>query len=259
MTSDRNFDDLAERFQRNVYGGSKGAIRLAVLGRDIDRAINTLLPGGTLRILDVGAGLGQIGIDLALRGHEVTLSDLSEEMLRRAKMAADNAGVSGDIQWRVGPYQTLLINKEMAASFDLVICHALIEWLADPGQLIEDLKHFCRPDGVLSLTCYNRHALTFRNLIKGNFDYLREDDLVGDKGSLTPMAPQDPLRLKTQLEDAGWQVDFVTGVRVIHDYGQPRGGNLIESELLDMELRYSTEEPFKWLGRYVHFVCRRRR
>jgi len=25
--------------------------------------------------------------------------------------------------------------------------------------------------------------------------------------------------------------------------------------VLDMELRYSSEEPFKWLGRYIHFLA----
>jgi S-adenosylmethionine-dependent methyltransferase len=67
MNRDRNFDDLAERFQRKVYGGLKGEIRLAVLWRDIE----PLLPevnDKPLRILDIGAGLGQLAIRLAKLG-----------------------------------------------------------------------------------------------------------------------------------------------------------------------------------------------
>ena len=33
-SQDRNFDDLAGRFKKNIYGGLKGAVRLAVLQRD---------------------------------------------------------------------------------------------------------------------------------------------------------------------------------------------------------------------------------
>ena len=60
MQQDRNFDDLAERFQRKIYGGLKGEIRLAVLWRDLESEVPALKEGRPLRILDVGAGLGQL-------------------------------------------------------------------------------------------------------------------------------------------------------------------------------------------------------
>ena len=42
MSGDRNFDDLAPRFKRNVYGGLKGELRLRVLQRDFDEFIPQL-------------------------------------------------------------------------------------------------------------------------------------------------------------------------------------------------------------------------
>ena len=50
--SDRHFDELATRFAEKIYGGAKGAIRLAVLQADLKEA----LPERPLRVLDVGAG-----------------------------------------------------------------------------------------------------------------------------------------------------------------------------------------------------------
>lgn len=52
MTDDRHFDALAARFAEKIYGGAKGAIRLAVLQADLGEA----LPERPLRVLDVGAG-----------------------------------------------------------------------------------------------------------------------------------------------------------------------------------------------------------
>ena len=53
---DRHFDQLASRFAEKIYGGAKGAIRLAVLQADLKE----VLPERPLRVLDIGAGLGHI-------------------------------------------------------------------------------------------------------------------------------------------------------------------------------------------------------
>ncbi len=53
--------------------------------------------------------------------------------------------------------------------FDLVLCHAVLEWLAQPQQALHKLFGLIRPGGHLSLMFYNRDALIFRNLIRGNW------------------------------------------------------------------------------------------
>ena len=65
---DRSFDDVADHFEKKVYGGLKGDIRLAILRRDIYEYVDALTEalGRPLRILDVGAGLAQIAIELAV-------------------------------------------------------------------------------------------------------------------------------------------------------------------------------------------------
>ena len=49
---DRHFDALAGRFAEKIYGGAKGAIRLAVLQADLAE----VLQERPLRVLDIGAG-----------------------------------------------------------------------------------------------------------------------------------------------------------------------------------------------------------
>ena len=257
MNSDRNFDDLVERFERNVYGGRKGAVRLAVLNRDIQLAIDAFCEqtGRTcLKVLDVGAGLAQIAIGLALKGHQVTINDLSQKMVAQAKSAAEMQGVIDAIRWIEGPYQSL--PDLLEDKYDLLICHALIEWLAEPGQLIARLTTLVRPGGMLSITCYNRDALVFRNLLKGNFNFVTRGEFKGDTGSLTPLHPQHPGQVQRLLAENGWQIERISGIRVFNDYAQPRGGNLDTDSVLEQELLFSDQEPFKWLGRYVHFLCR---
>ena len=52
MKADRNFDDLAPRFQRKVYGGIKGQIRLAVLEKDLTDPPQQDLRKGEQRVLE---------------------------------------------------------------------------------------------------------------------------------------------------------------------------------------------------------------
>jgi len=92
---DKNFDALAVRFSKRVYGGLKGDIRLAILWRDLESVIARLQQkhGSPLRILDVGSGLSQLAIRLAQAGHKVTVNDVSSVMLAQAKQSACDAGV----------------------------------------------------------------------------------------------------------------------------------------------------------------------
>lgn len=87
---DRNFDDIAEKFSRNIYGTTKGQLRQTILWQDLDKLLAEYA-GQTLRVLDAGGGEGQTAILMAQRGHHVTLCDLSAEMVARAQRAARRA------------------------------------------------------------------------------------------------------------------------------------------------------------------------
>ena len=254
MTQDRNFDDLAERFQRKVYGGLKGEIRLAVLWRDLDQMILSRA-GSSLRVLDIGAGFSQIAIKLAKLGHQVVVNDLSERMLAMARELAETEDVAEKITWHHGPYQEL--EKLEHGSFDLVLSHALLEWLAQPQTLIPTLRRFLDPQGVLSLTFYNYHSLVYRNLIRGNFNMLNKAEFVADPNSLTPGNPLLPKLVQSWLAEAGLEILGTSGIRVFHDYvTTQRGGNAVPEAVIEMELQYSRQEPYVWLGRYIHHLCR---
>jgi S-adenosylmethionine-dependent methyltransferase len=255
MVEDRNFDDLAERFQRKVYGGLKGDIRLAVLWRDLEESLSGDCgdSGIKLRVLDIGAGLAQLSIRLAKLGHHVTVNDISDEMLRIAKVEAKKEEVLDKMEWHHGPLQTFLAGVD--GKFDLIMCHAVVEWLADPEPLLFQLKKCLSPTGSLSFTYYNRHSLEYRNLIRGNFNLLKQERFVPDKGSLTPRNPLYPSQVDQWVNASGLNVKVKSGIRVFHDYvTTPRGGNGVAEDVVEMELRYSQREPYLWLGRYIHLV-----
>lgn len=272
--TDRSFDSIADHFEKKVYGGLKGEIRLAVLRRDIFAysAQMSQSLGRPLRILDVGAGLAQIALELAKQGHSVVINDISENMLEKAKTNANQTDKHLDITWYACPYQALEdklaidntgVEDSITDKFDLILCHALLEWLAEPEAVMDFFDRQLADDGVLSLCFYNPASFDYRNLIMGNFNML--DALVDESGnksdnkkSLTPNHPVAKEEVAAWLQQHDYKIVLESGLRVFHDYAPLKRGGLNDPEaVIRMELRYSQQEPYKWLGRYLHVMATR--
>nr|WP_255771369.1 methyltransferase domain-containing protein [Microbulbifer guangxiensis] len=255
---DRNFDDLAHRFRSRIYGGLKGEVRLAVLNRDLAPFLGEA--PGALRVLDAGGGQGQFALDLAEAGHQVTIADISAAMLEQAREHARDRGLEGQVEFLNCPLQELP-DSAAHCDRDLVLCHAVLEWLAEPHSAVAALRRLLRPGGYLSLTFYNRRALEFRLLQRGSFRQLdRNIDTGfwgGHPGSLTP---QNPLRLEwveDWLAQHGLQIISHSGIRCFHDYMTPSiREKLPAAAIVEKELEYSRVDPYRQLARYVHLLCR---
>src|SRR5882672_12071414 len=85
----------------------------------------------SLCALDLGSGTGATAVRLARLGIHVTLLDSSPAMLDIAKRAAREAGISGRIVLKLGDAAEL-INLIPAGSFDVILCHNILEYCDDP-------------------------------------------------------------------------------------------------------------------------------
>ena len=254
---DRNFDDISAHFEKKIYGGLKGEIRLAVLRHDIFGWVKSWQQthNRPLRVLDVGAGLAQISIELAKDGHDVTINDISANMLEIAKQ---NAGETAQtIIWHTCPYQQL--DDKLTGKYDLILCHAVLEWLAEPKLIMDFFDRWLADSGaekgVLSLCFYNPASFVYRNLVMGNFNLLNNKDFKADNGSLTPNHPVAKDEVIAWINDHHYQILHTSGLRVFHDYSPlKRGGHTNPQAVIEMEVAYSGQDPYKWLGRYLHFL-----
>ncbi len=250
---DRNFDDIAEKFSRNIYGTTKGELRQAILWQDLDALLATM-PQRPLRILDAGGGQGQTAIRFAERGHQVTLCDLSQQMILRAEQAAIEKGVSGNMHFIHSPIQA--VAQHLESPVDLILFHAVLEWVADPLPLLESLWACLAPGGSLSLMFYNANGLLMHTMVVGNFGYVLDGLQKRKKRTLSPDHPRDPVQVYQWLEQIGWQITGKTGVRVFHDYLRERKQQReCFDTLLELETRYCRQEPWVSMGRYIHVTA----
>lgn len=244
---DRHFDGLADKFAGSLYGALRGELRLALL----DRLLPEMLDLQGQSVLEVGGGLGQLAGWLCDRGHAVTLTEPSAEMLARAGETLGERPVTR----RRLPWQAL--PREAPGPWPLITCHAVLEWLGDPEAALTTLAGLLAPGGQLSLMVFNRDALRFSNVVKGNLEKALSDRLEGQgkRRRLTPISPLTHDQVATWAAEAGLRLEAVAGVRVFHDYlHRPPEKDADREALLELEWRYCRAEPHWRLGRYLLYT-----
>ena len=88
-----------------------------------------------LRALDLGCGTGATAIRLARLGIHVTAVDCSAAMLDIAQRAALEGGVAEKIVVKHGE-AAKLASLFPARSFDVILCHNILEYVDDPGAVL---------------------------------------------------------------------------------------------------------------------------
>ena len=250
---DRNFDGLSERFKGQIYGTLKGQLRLKMLDYDLSPVVDGR---SSLRVLDAGGGMGQFSSALAQLGHHVTLADISEEMLAAAQALYSEAKVMDRVQFVCSGLQAL--PAHVNEPFDLVLNHAVLEWLENPLEGISTLSSMVKPNGHLSLMFYNRHAIVWRNLMNGSWQRAQNEHFHHNKNALMPQNPLDPQLVYEHLQTLGFDVVSWRGIRCVHDH-MPKFMRDKKSldDVFEIEKDIGTLPPYRDLGRYVHMVCRK--
>lgn len=253
MKQDRVFDGLAQRFQRSIYADPRGQIRLAIVQDDLQALAGSPQP---LRVLDAGGGLGQMAVWLAQHGHQVVLAEPSAEMLGYAAAAVAQAGVQGHVELRQARVQDVV--QQCGSLFDLVVFHAVLEWLAEPQAVLQQLLGVLKPGGWLSLLFFNRHSTVMRRLIAGDLATVRQGNFASDgQQGLAPISPLQPDEVLAWLQAARMEVVTWSGVRCFYDYMYRDVRRAVDmAELLPLERAYSRQEPWRSLARYQHMLCR---
>ena len=274
---DADFDRMGG-FDDGLYGTSFGELRLAVAVHDLLEAVPELRDGG-MTVLDSGGGAGHLAIRLAELGNEVVLCDPSLAMLVRARAAVDEAGLSDAITLVQAPIQEQ--HAVVPRTFDVVTCHAVLNWLSDPEAALRLLVDSLAPGGRLSLMFGNRNSWVLRRTLRGDFAAVLSDPnrdsmkalhaprMKGRRLSRLPAGwselgwgrhgvPLSEATVREWLTQLGLVVQSKAGVRMFHDHlPQPLRGPEHFDELLELELAFRNVEPFASLGALIHLICRR--
>jgi S-adenosylmethionine-dependent methyltransferase len=259
-------NDDFERFQAGAakYAAyletPDGRLRLDLAFADLQ----DFLPQVTrpLHALDLGGGTGAFAVRLARLGLHVTLLDASLPMLDFAKRAAREAGVTERIALKYGDAARLASLFD-AGSFDLILCHNILEYVDDPSAVLSGAVRTLRdPSSIISVLVRNQAGEVFKAA-------MQDGDLVASEHNLTAEWGHESLyggrvrlftaeSLQAVLMESSLTVTEVRGVRVISDYLPPRISRSDEYErILELERKLGRRPEFAAVARYTHCIAHR--
>jgi S-adenosylmethionine-dependent methyltransferase len=213
------------------------------------------------RVLDLGGGTGSVSLLLAKNEFQVVLLDSSKEMLGIARKDAKASGVAERISFRhadAGQLQELF----EAESFDAVICHNLLEYVADPAAIVRGISCALRKDGVFSLLVRNRWGEVLKAAIKLS-------DLGVTKENISAQTAMDslygmPVRVFDRQEvfemfaDANLRIAAERGVRVFSDYRESAETDTeTYRQIMELESILGARPQFAAIARYIQIIARR--
>ena len=174
-----------------------------------------------LDVVDVGAGTGGFAVQLAARGHHVTVVDPSPDALAAARWRAAELGVTlTAVQGEAGDLAGLV--GEGAA--DLVVCHNVLEYVDSPAAAMSAIARVLRVGGTVSVLAANVVAAVLQRALAGRYDEARRLlDLHAPSAQPAAPAPVESLtghrrftlpELTALIEGAGLLVGEAQGIRV---------------------------------------------
>ncbi|HSK16314.1 MAG TPA: methyltransferase domain-containing protein, partial [Gaiellaceae bacterium] len=121
------------------------------LGRDLVEACRI---GPGQRVLDVGAGTGNVAIRAAELGATVVASDITLENMEVGEREARGRGI--ELEWVEGDAQALPFAD---AEFDIVTSSAGAMFAPDQGAVADELLRVCKPGGTIGMANFTPGGL----------------------------------------------------------------------------------------------------
>ncbi|HEV7551492.1 MAG TPA: methyltransferase domain-containing protein [Candidatus Angelobacter sp.] len=221
------------------------------------------LPQATrpLHALDVGCGTGAIAVRLARLGLHVTLLDPSPTMLDLAKSAALEAGVAERITLQHGD-AAHLADLFHAESFDVILCHNILEYVYDPCAVLRSAASGLRdPSSIISVLVRNQAGEVLKAAIQDGDLAATEHNLTAEWGHESLYGGRVRLftagSLQAMLKAASLTVTAKRGVRVVSDYLPPQVSRSAEYErIFELERKLGRRPEFAAVARYTQHLSR---
>jgi S-adenosylmethionine-dependent methyltransferase len=252
------FDNRLSNFQQ-WQESPWGRLRYSVVAANLARHLGDR----PLRVLDMAGGNGKDAVRLAARGHHVTVVDVAPVSLTGAKELAAELGVAELIEVHEGDAHDA---AEMFAdrSFDLLLCHNLLQYVPDRPQVVQALASRLAPGGLISVVGPNAYAVPLEAAIR-ELDLDTALDAVDAKVKPNQVYGRD-IPVLTAEEISGNLRE--AGVEVIGRHGVIAVCHLIAdndikhdpeffAKLEKLEIMLSDRMPYPHTARMFHLIGRR--
>jgi ubiquinone/menaquinone biosynthesis C-methylase UbiE len=208
-------------------------------------------------ILDAGGGTGIWSIELAKMGYRVVLTDISKEMLKKAKKKVKEPGLESQIEIIVSNICNM---PEFSDNhFDMVLCEGdPLSYCGDHNRAIVEFVRVVKPGGVVVASVDNRASAL--NWLRDKNDHNAVQRLLETGEVMIPEEREEfsftvhtftPEELRELFESNGLLVERIIGKLVIaHRLPWFKSKDpAIQEWLYNLELKYNDNPAFyPWAG-----------
>lgn len=203
------------------------------------------------KILDFGSGEG-ITSDHFAKSNRVVAVEPWEDMLKDAWTDHDYRQVVGDIK---------ALSEFEDNSFDMIICHNVLEYIDDKANVVRELARVLKPGGSISLAKHNRNgrvmqmAVLLDDFDKANALLDGEDSTASKFGAIRYYDDSDVTKWCPEL-----YIEKTYGIRTFWDLQQNQEKHSDEEwqeKMMQLEMRVSKIQEFINIAFFHHLIIRK--
>lgn len=202
-------------------------------------------------VLDFGSGNG-ITSDYLAADHTVTAVEPSESMLKSTFRENDYQQIKGSAE---------VLKRFPDNSFDVVVCHNVLEYIKDKGNIVQEFYRVLNPGGYLSIVKHNKAGRVMQTVVLLN-DFDHANDLLDGKNGIssqfgTIMYYEDHDITKWC---PGFKPDQCYGLRTFWDLQQNQEIHKDinwQEKMLDIDSRVSQIEEYYNIAFFHHLLLKK--
>jgi S-adenosylmethionine-dependent methyltransferase len=240
----------------------EGRLRLDLAFANLSEFLPEPHDSDSIRALDLGCGTGATAVSLAKLGlHNVTLLDYSPAMLDIAQRTARDADIIDRVAFKPGDVMGLS-RLFKARSFDVIVCHNLLEYMDDPVAVLCGAAGLLRDSSsVLSLLVRSQAGEVLKAAIQTGDLSAANDALSSEWGKESLYGGKVRLfaldRIRDLMKAASLGIIAERGVRIVADYLPLKVSRSEEYDrILELERKLGTRAEFVAVARYVQVLAR---
>ena len=203
------------------------------------------------KILDFGSGEGITANHFAEK-NDVTAIEPSKEMLSNAWKDYEYTQIVGDVN---------ALSSFKNETFDMIICHNVLEYIDDKAAVIKALARVLKKDGIISIVKHNRAgrvmqmAVLLDDFEKANEILDGKDSTASKFGTIRYYEDNDITKWEPQIT-----VSDIWGIRTFWDLQQNQqkhGDEAWQEKMLQLELRVSQMREYKNIAFFHHLLLKK--
>lgn len=204
------------------------------------------------RILDFGSGMG-VTADRLARYNDVTAVEPDETSVR-------DRWVDNDYVQLVG--STDRLSELPDKSFDVIICHNVLEYARDREDIVREFARLLDDDGMISIVKHNRAGRVMQMVVLLN-DFEHADSLLDGNDGVA--SKYGAIRYYEDSDIEKWcpelEITRTLGMRTFWDMQQNQEIHKDENwqeKMLKIELRVSDMNEYKNVAFFHHLTLKKR-